>query len=138
MDVITAARALGKEIQKDARYIAFEEARKANEADIELNGMIGKLNLIQLSYQNESTKDEPDKEKLDSMDKEFKDVYGQIMLNDNMRNYEEAKAGVDEMMNYLIQILSLCVNGEDPDTCEPQDPEEEGCTGNCSGCSGCN
>ena len=138
MDVITAARALGKEIQKDERYLAFEEARKANEGDIELNGMIGKLNLIQLSYQNESEKDEPDKAKLDEMDKEFRDVYGQIMLNDNMRNYEEAKAGVDDMMNYLIQILSLCVNGEDPDTCEPQEPEEEGCTGNCSGCSGCN
>ncbi len=136
MDVITAARELGKAIQLDERYIAFQAAQKANEEDIELNGLIGKLNLIQLSYQNESAKDEPDQKKLEGMDSEFREIYGQIMLNENMRNYEEAKGNVDEMMNYVIQLLTLCVNGDDPATCEPQS-QEEGCGGNCASCGGC-
>ena len=120
MDVISATRELGKAIQADERYLAFQEAQKANENDIELNGLIGKLNLIQLSYQNESQKEEPDTNKLEGYDNEFREIYGQIMLNENMRKYEETKNAVDEMMNYVIQLLTLTVNGEDPDTCEPQ------------------
>lgn len=136
MDVITAVRALGAAIQEDERYLAFMKAKEANESDIELNGLIGKLNLIQLSYQNESRKEEPDQSKLEGMDAEFREIYGQVMLNENMRNYEEAKNTVDSMMNYLIQILTLCVNGDDPMTCEPQ-AQEEGCGGNCASCGGC-
>lgn len=136
MDVITAVRALGAAIQKDERYLAFMKAKEANDADIALNGLIGKLNLIQLSYQNEASKEEPDQSKLEGMDAEFREIYGQIMLNENMRKYEEAKNDVDGMMNYLIQILTLCVNGDDPATCEPQ-AQEEACGGNCASCGGC-
>lgn len=136
MDVITAVRELGKAIQQDERYLEFKKAQAANESDMELNGLIGKLNLIQLSYQNESSKEEPDNSKLEGMDAEFREIYGQIMLNENMKNYEEAKGNVDNMMNHLIQILTLCVNGEDPETCEPK-AEEEGCGGNCASCGGC-
>ena len=42
MTVIEAARELGKAIQADERYLAFRDAQKANEEDIELNGLIGK------------------------------------------------------------------------------------------------
>ncbi len=136
MDVISAVRALGAAIQQDERYLAFVKAKEANESDIELNGLIGKLNLIQLSYQNESAKEEPDNSKLESMDAEFREIYGQVMLNENMKNYETAKNDVDSMMNYLIQILTLCVNGEDPASCEPA-AAEAGCSGNCSSCGGC-
>ena len=132
MDIIKATRELGKAIQQDERYLAFQEAQKANEADIELNGLIGKLNLIQLSYQNESQKEEPDNSKLEGYDSEFRSIYGQIMLNENMRRYEETKGEVDAMMNHVIQLLTLCVNGEDPETCEP--PQEHSCSGNCSSC----
>ena len=44
------------------------------------------------------------------------------------------EAEIDEMMNYIVEILTLCVNGEDPDTCEP---EEHSCSGSCSTCGGC-
>lgn len=136
MDIIKATRELGKAIQQDERYLAFQEAQKANEADIELNGLIGKLNLIQLSYQNESQKEEPDTNKLEGYDSEFRAIYGQIMLNENMRKYEETKGEVDAMMNHVIQLLTLCVNGEDPETCEVK-AEEASCGGNCASCGGC-
>ena len=136
MDIIKATRELGKAIQQDERYLAFQEAQKANEADIELNGLIGKLNLIQLSYQNESQKEEPDTNKLEGFDSEFRAIYGQIMLNENMRKYEETKGEVDAMMNHVIQLLTLCVNGEDPETCEVK-TEEASCGGNCASCGGC-
>ena len=129
-------RQLGAAIQADERYLAYAAARQANDEDVELNGLIGKLNLLQLSYQNESGKETPDDDKLEKWDAEFRELYGQIMLNEHMRVYEEKKQNVDDMMNYLIQILTLCVNGEDPAVCEPK-PETGGCTGSCSTCGGC-
>ena len=136
MDVIAITRQLGEAIQQDERYIAFMEAKRANEEDMELNAMIGKLNLVQMAYQNESGKDAPDEKNLEEMDNEFRQLYGDIMLNENMKRYEEKKQTVDDMMNYLIGILSQCVNGADPATCEPVSAEGE-CTGSCSTCGGC-
>lgn len=136
MDVITKVRELGAAIQQDERYLAFAEAKKANDEDAALNELIGKLNLIQMSYQNESEKETVDEKKLEQLDADFRNVYGEIMLNESMKNFEEKKQAVDDMMNYVINILTLCVNGEDPATCEPAS-EGGDCTGNCASCGGC-
>lgn len=135
MDVISKARELGAAIQQDERYLAFKAAKETNDGDMKLNELIGKINLIQMSYQNESEKEAPDEAKLEKMDAEFRTVYGEIMLNESMRNYEEKKQEVDSMMKYVIDLLTLCVNGEDPLTCEPS--ESADCTGNCASCGGC-
>lgn len=137
MDVIEAARALGKEIQADERYLAFAEAKKANDEDIALQGLIGKLNLLQLSYQNESEKENPDQEKLDKWDADFRNTYTEVMLNETMRAYEEKKQALDDLMSYIVNLLSLCVNGADPATAEPKANDGGGCTGSCSTCGGC-
>lgn len=135
MDVIAKVRELGAAIQQDERYIAFAEAKKANDEDAALNELIGKLNLIQMSYQNESEKETADEKKLEELDAEFRNVYGDIMLNESMKNFEEKKQAVDDMMNYIINILTLCVNGDDPATCEPAPAGD--CSGNCASCGGC-
>ncbi len=136
MNVIELTRQLGAAIQQDERYLAYTKAKAANEADDDLNALIGKLNLLQLSYQTEAQKEDADEAKLSAYDEDFRKLYGEVMLNENMRNYENARHTVDDMMNYIIQILSLCVNGEDPATCEPV-PESGSCTGSCSTCGGC-
>ncbi len=134
MNVIELTRELGKAIQADERYINLMAAKEANDNDESLNALIGKLNLIQMSYQHEA-EGEANEEKMASYDKEFREVYAEVMLNENMKKYENARQGVDDMMNYIMQILSLCVNGEDPATCEPK--VQADCTGSCSTCGGC-
>ena len=136
MNVIELTRQLGEAIQQDEKYIAFTAAKRANDEDMALNALIGKLNLVQMAYQNESGKESPDDQQLSDMDKEFQSLYGEIMLNENMKNYEARKQELDDMMNYLIGILSQCVNGADPATCEPVS-ESGDCTGSCSTCGGC-
>lgn len=136
-EVIAAARALGKAIQADGRYLEYMEQKQKNDDDIELNGLLGKLSILQMSYQNESEKQEPDKARLDQWDEDFRRTYGEVMLNDNMRAYGEKKQAVDDMMNYVISLLTLCVNGEDPETAEPKPNDEGSCTGSCSTCGGC-
>ncbi len=136
MSVIELTRKLGAAIQADARYVAYAEAKKANEADEELNALIGKINLIQLNYQQEAAKgDDADPAKMEAFAKEFEETYREIMLNGNMVRFEAAKTAVDDMMNEIMGILALCVDGQDPETCTPA--EEHHCNGSCDSCGGC-
>ncbi len=133
MSLEKLTRELGKEIQKDERYLAMQNAIKANEADAGLNELMSKIQLIQVSYQHEASKEEPNEDKMKAYDEEFRGVYTQIMMNPNMQAYEKARKDIDELMNYLTGILAMCVNGDDPDTC---DPTAHSCGGDCGSC-GC-
>ena len=136
MDVIQMTRELGKAIQQDERYLNFSKIREANENDRELMDLVGQIQLIQLNFQQESSKENPDEDKLREYNEEFEKVYAVFAANENMQAYEKARKEIDEMMNYLMQILSLCVNGEDPETCEPHVHNHD-CGGECSSCAGC-
>ena len=136
MTVIELTRQLGAAIQEDARYKEYEAARKTNEADDELNNLIGKINLIQLNYQNEASKgEEADPAKMEQFAKEFEEAYREIMLNGNMVKFEAAKTAVDDMMNEIMGILACCIDGQDPATCTPE--QEHHCSGSCDSCGGC-
>ena len=134
MTVIEATRELGKAIQADERYAMLMTAKEANDKDDALNALIGKLNLIQMSYQVEA-EGEANEEKMNGYDKEFREVYAEVMTNENMKNYENARQDVDDMMNYVMQLLSMVVNGENPETCDPA--AQANCSGSCSTCGGC-
>lgn len=136
MTVIELTRQLGAAIQQDERYKAYEEARKANEADDALNSLIGKINLVQMNYQNEAAKgEEANAETMEGFAKEFEQLYREIMLNGNMVKFEAAKTAVDDMMNEIMGILACCVDGQDPETCTPH--QEHRCDGSCGSCGGC-
>jgi cell fate (sporulation/competence/biofilm development) regulator YlbF (YheA/YmcA/DUF963 family) len=135
MDVIAKARELGAALQQDERYTKLMEAQKANEEDAALNELISKIQLLQMSFQHEASKEDRDEAKLQEYDTEFGQVYAQIMANENMRAYEEARAEIDKLMTYLTGILGMCLQGADPATCEPA--QEHECGGECSSCGGC-
>ena len=131
MELEKLARQLGAAIQEDARYKAFMAARDKNEKDEELNEMMQKIQLVHMSYNHEASKgEEADQEKLQAYEKEFNEVYTQVMANENMRNFEIARNDLDELMKFLTGIISMCACGEDPETCNPTHQ----CSGNCSLC----
>ena len=136
MDIIELTRQLGAAIQKEEAYINFHKAKETNEADDELNELINKIQLIHMSYQHEASKEDANEQKLAAYETEFNDLYKKVMENEHMRDYEVARAEIDEMMHYITGILALCIQGEDPATCEPEE-EHHHCGGDCSGCSGC-
>ncbi len=136
MSVIELTRQLGAAIQKDERYLAFAAAKEANEKDDALNALMGEIQMIQMNYQMEASKETPDSAKMQEFEAEFNAKYEAFMANENMQRYDEARAEVDSMMNYIMQILGLCVNGADPATCEPEQ-HDHSCDGSCSSCSGC-
>ena len=136
MELNKLARELGKAIQKDERYLNLEKCIEANEKDEKLNELMAKIQLTQMSYQ-QAAQAEGNADKMQELEKEFSALYNEVMQNENMKNYEKARAEIDDMMNYIIEILTLCVNGEDPDTCEPQKHEcghDHDCDCGCHDC----
>ena len=53
MDMIELARELGRKLQNDERYLAFEAARVASDEDQELQDLIGEFNLKRMAINNE-------------------------------------------------------------------------------------
>ena len=132
MDIIEITRQLGAAIQQDERYLRFAAAREANEKDPELLDLMGQIQLVQMNYQREAAQENPDSEKMAEYERQFNAVYDKFMGNEKMKAYEAARKEIDGMMNYIMQILGLCVNGADPATCEP---EEHSCGCDCESCS---
>ena len=58
MSIESALRELGKEIQKDERFIALQAAAKVNDADENLQQQMQEMQLISLKYQQEAEKGE--------------------------------------------------------------------------------
>lgn len=134
MDIIAAARALGVAIQADERYKKVLEQRRINDADKELQELIGEFNMARMSVDNELGKEEGrDEEKIKEFNSTLRRLYGKIMCNDNMIEYNKAKEEFDAVMQRANAIIELCTEGEDPATCEPA----TGCTGSCATCGGC-
>ncbi len=142
MDVIEITRQLGAAIQADERYIKFMDAKKEADENADVQLKMAQIEAIRTQYAQEAQNPNADQETLAKLDASFQGIYQELMQNEIMLRANEAGQEIDSMMQYIMQILSLCVNGEDPATCEPQ---EQGCNceGGCdscgdSGCEGCN
>lgn len=134
MNVLECTRQLGAAIQEDEIYIRYHIARQANDEDEALQGKIGEFNLLRMSLQNELSKTDETKSesKIEDLNGRLQQMYAEIMQNPNMMAYNAAKEEMDKLLNRVNSILGMCVNGEDPATCEPSE-----CTGSCSSCGGC-
>ena len=136
MTVIEAARALGKVVQADERYIAYVNAKEANDKDEELQKLIGEFNLIRQNVALENEKEEADAEKVKELTVKMQAAYEKVMTNENMALFTVAKQGMDKLMSEINTILTYSVEGMDPETCPSAPPSAE-CSGSCAGCKGC-
>lgn len=134
MDAIKTARELGKAIQADERYKNYIAAKDKNDTDEVLQNLIGEFNLQRENLTREASKSDKDQEKIDNLNDKMRETYNQIMSNENMRKFSAAKAEIDMLINYVNQIIAMCCDGQDPDTCEPAAPK---CGSGCGSCGGC-
>lgn len=134
MDVIDLFKKAAAALQTDARYLALDAARKANDADETLQNMIGEFNLARLDLNNEIAKDERNEAKVAELNAKVNQLYTDIMNSESMVAYNEAKAEAEALIGYIDAIINTAMNGGDPMTV--QEPQA-GCSGSCSSCSGC-
>ena len=130
--IIKLARELGSEIQKEAAYHEYHLALERNDADDDLQDLIAALNLVQTNLQRAMDEPEKDTAKIEMYTNELNSTYNETMSNENMLSYVEKKNYMQELLNYIYQIVAESINGKDPYTIE----QSSGCTGNCSTCGG--
>ena len=111
MDCIDLFKRAAMALQTDPRYLALDQARKANDKD-----------------------DERSDERIAELNTKVNDLYGKIMADEGMTAYNEAKRDCENLVNYIDAIINTAMNGGDPMTV--QEPSES-CTGSCSTCGGC-
>ena len=133
MDVITLARELGRAIQKEESYIKLHEVQALADADAELQQLIGEFNLKRLAINEEASKQDRDQEKLTRLNREMREVYSNIMSNENMIAYNEAKIEFEKVSNRVTAIVQQSIDGVDPEIAD----YTESCSGSCSTCGGC-
>ena len=134
MNVLELARQLGHAIQQDDRYIAYTLAKQANDEDEALQNLIQAFELKRMELQMALGKEEKDQEAIAQLNDVVKEIYQRIMQSPRMMVYNAAKQGYDQLQNEVNTIISMSLNGADPDQI---DPETAGCTGSCSTCGGC-
>lgn len=136
MGIESALRELGKEIQKDERFIALQAAAKANDGDEQLQKEMQEMQLISLKYQQEAGKgEEASQDRIAELQEEYQKLYSKIMEMENMQKYSAAASEMEQMAQYISGMIGLFFDGQDPETCEL--PQDDGCTHNCSTCGGC-
>lgn len=133
MDTIALARELGKAIQQEEAYVKLHQVQAEADKDAELQNLIGQFNIKRLSINEEASKKDRDQDKLTKLNTEMREVYSQIMSNEHMIAYNEAKGEFDKVINRVNAIISQSAEGADPETAD----YDESCTGSCSTCGGC-
>lgn len=133
MDIITMAREIGKEIQKDDRYLNMQLAVQATDDDEKLQDLIGQYNLKRMALDTEAQKKERDPEKVQTYGRELDGLYESIMKIPSMAAYNSAKAELDGLLQRIHAIVDQSAGGADPETAD----FEPGCGGDCGSCGGC-
>lgn len=133
MDLLDHARNLGVELQKDERFVEYAKAKLALDRDEALQKLIGDFNLTRMNLEQQSDAEKADETKKAEQSARMREIYNQIMENETMKAYNDAKIVVDQMIRDIQAILSASAEGMDPLTYEIPKP----CSGSCATCGGC-
>ena len=134
MDCIELFEKAAAAMQTDPRYLELDAARRENDMDQELQGLIGEFNLARLDLNNETSKIEPSDDRINELNQKINDLYTQIMSSEGMVRYNAAKAECEALVNHIDAIINTAMNGGDPMTVNAP---QGGCTGSCATCGGC-
>lgn len=132
-NTIKLTRELGHAIQNEDFYKNLSAAKEKADSDEALQALIALFNQKRVAINNEACKSDRDEETLRTLNEEMRTVYSQIMSNENMVAYNNAKQTFDSAVQRIVAIITQSAEGENPDTTD-YDPS---CTHDCSTCGGC-
>ncbi len=132
-DVIALARQLGHAIQEQDEYKNIVAAKNAADADEGLQNLITEFNVKRVAINAEACKTDRDEDTLKKLNEEMRTAYSDIMSNENMKAYNDAKQAFDKVLQRVLAIVQQSADGQDPDTTD----FSEDCTHDCSTCGGC-
>ncbi len=136
MNLIELARQLGEEIQNDELYIKVRMNEQKLEIDEEFQNLMKEFNEEKMQINEEMSKDSPDQNRIDILNKSIGEKYEKITKNPNMIAFQESQKEFMEVINKVSSIILKSAQGESPYSDGIFD--NLGCEGSCDGCSGCN
>lgn len=126
-EILQKAKELGIMIAESGEFEMLKIAEERQLADPEAQ----KLMMEYATKRDELTKkaSSPDvtKEEFEELRNQIQAEFEKICVNENIKAYLDANAAFSNMINQVNSIIGYFVKGG----------EEGGCSGNCSGCSGC-
>jgi len=134
-DLMDMAKALGKALQQDERYLAFRKAAEDNDNCPELQQLIAEFNQKRLDLGNEEDAPEQDADRVRALGEEVRALYGKIMGHPTMAVYQGARAEFEQLLDGINRVIAMSAAGQDPDNFDIT--VAAGCSGDCSGCAGC-
>lgn len=132
-DIIALARQLGHAIQAEDFYHDLQTAKNNADNDETLQNLIAEFNKKRVAINAEACKTDRDEAVLRTLNEEMRAAYSDIMSNEHMSAYNDAKQAFDRVMQRVLAIIQQSAEGEDPDTTDFSDD----CTHDCSTCGGC-
>ena len=125
MTVFELAVELGKALKEDEKLVRLANAKKAYEADGDLQKMMVEYEVQQKALQVELTRDERDTLLIDNVQRRINELYNSIMAHPVFVELNEAQSDVNELMNAVNNTITFEITGEVPS-----------CTHDCSSCGG--
>lgn len=107
--------------------IRYNNAKELYMADGRLVALINQYNVQAQLLRDEGAKEERDDELISQITGKLKELYDEIMRNDNMTAMQEAEQEISAILDSINRGLMSVVRPEDAG----------GCSGSCSSCSGC-
>lgn len=124
--ILTKAGELGALLENSQIVNRQKAAKKAFDADEELQALIGEFNLAKMSLMNESNKEKPDAEKTEQFRAQTTATYEKIMQHPTMIELNEAEMALENLLGQINAILQKSISDD-----------AGGCTHNCATCGGC-
>jgi len=126
-EILQKARELGIMIAESGEFEKLKIAEERQLADPEAQ----KLMMEYAQKRDELSKKASDpnitKEEFEEIRKAMQDEFEKMCVNENIKAYLDASNSFSNLINQVNSIIGYFVKGG----------EESGCSGNCSGCSGC-
>ena len=113
-------------------YFRTQMAQAGADEDKQLQDLIGQFNLKRMAVSGEAEKEKRDEKKIETLNRELRELYDKIMENEHMVAYNEARTELDKLVNQVAELIAMSAHGQDP-----ADYQEHSCSGDCGCCSGC-
>ncbi len=127
--VTECARALGEAIVASEEYKNMQVAEQAAMADSAVADAMSRYLELKEELGDLMCQSEPDPEKMTEISQQMDDVQRQLNAMPAVESMTSSRQQFSELMNQVNRILEFIITGELP--------QSGGCSGNCSGCSGC-
>lgn len=127
--VTECARALGEAIVASEEYKNMQVAEQAAMTNPAVAEAMSRYLELKEELGNVMCQSEPDPEKMTGISQQMDEVQRQLNAMSAVEDMTRSRQQFSELMNQVNRILEFIITGELP--------QSGGCSGNCSGCSGC-